>query len=141
MWILFAVLAAVLAATSVTLTKAGIGNVDPILAFAIQSIYIIIITWVVLFAQKGPVNFAQIDRKGWLLISLAGVATCLSSIFQFKALKLGNASVVTSIERSSLAFAILFAFFFLKEHLNWKILVGAAMIIGGALIIALSSKK
>ncbi|RYY21526.1 MAG: EamA family transporter, partial [Chitinophagaceae bacterium] len=51
-----------------------------------------------------------------------------------------NASIVSSIERSSLVFTIIFAIIFLKEEVNWKIITGAMLMIGGALMITLSQK-
>ncbi len=62
----------------------------------------------------------------------------LSSLFSFRALKLGDASLVSSLERLSLVFAVLFAGVFLKEEINWKVIVGAALMIGGAVLIAFS---
>lgn len=140
MWIVFALLAALLAGTSITLTKAGLGKVDPILAFAIQTVLILIISWGVVLFQKNGNEMARIDRKAWLFISLAGVATCLSSLLQFKALKLGNASTVSPLTASSLVFAVLFAGLFLKEQINWKIILGVGMIIGGTILVSLSRK-
>lgn len=140
MWIVFALLAALLAGTSITLTKAGLGKVDPILAFAIQTVFILTISWGVVLFQKNGNELARIDRKAWLFICLAGVATCLSSLFQFKALKLGNASMVSPLTASSLVFGILFAGLFLKEQINWKIMLGVAMIIGGTILVSLSRR-
>ena len=45
MWIVFSLLAAVSAAVVVTLSKAGIKNVDSSLAFAIQSVLILVVAW------------------------------------------------------------------------------------------------
>ena len=140
MWIVFALLAALLAGTSITLTKAGLGKVDPILAFAIQTILILSISWGVVLFQKSGNELAKIDRKAWLFICLAGVATCLSSLLQFKALKIGNASMVSPLTASSLVFSVLFAGLFLKEEINWKIILGVAMIIGGSVLVSLSRK-
>ncbi len=117
---------------------AGLKKVDPSLAFAIQAILIIIITWSVVFFQKKTEGLAKMDQQSWIFLILAGIMTCLSSLFQFNALKLGNASVVSSIERSSLVFTIIFAILFLKEEVNWKIITGAMLMIGGALMITLS---
>jgi transporter family protein len=61
-------------------------------------------------------------------------------LFQFSALKLGNASIVSSLERLSLVFAIVLAVIFLKEELNWKVIAGAVLMIGGAVLISLSRK-
>ncbi len=140
MWLLFSLLAALSAACAITLSKAGLKKVDPSLAFAVQAILIIIITWSVVFFQKKTDGLAKMDQHSWLFLILAGVMTCLSSLFQFNALKLGNASIVSSIERSSLVFTIIFAIIFLKEEVNWKIITGAMLMIGGALMITLSQK-
>lgn len=141
MWIVFAILAALLAGTSVTLTKAGLEKIDPFLAFAIQSIFILAISWGTVFFQNATSEIGRMDRKAWLFVCLAGVATCLSSLCQFKALKMGHSSLVSPIVSSSLVFSVIFAILFLKEQVNWKIVLGVSMIIGGAVIVALSRKS
>lgn len=138
MWILFALLGAFMAATAVVLTKAGLRDINSSLAFAIQSVLILVISWVAAFWQKENGALAAIDRKTWLFLITAGIATTLSSLFTFQALKLGDASLVASLERISLVFAIALAAFFLHEELNWKVVVGALLIIGGAVLIGLS---
>ncbi len=50
MWIVFALLAAITAGAVVTLSKAGIKNVDSSLAFAIQSVLIVLVAWSVVIA-------------------------------------------------------------------------------------------
>src|SRR3954470_19896724 len=121
MWIVFALLAALTAGISVTLSKSGLKKVDPILAFAIQSVLIIIISFSTVWFQKKAGGLGQIDRKTWLFLIGAGIATCLSSLFQFSALKLGNASVVAPLVQLSMVFSVTFAIIFLNEPLNWKI--------------------
>jgi len=138
MWIVFALLAAFSAGVSVVLSKAGLKNVDSTLAFAIQSILIVTISWSAAFWQKDVSTIGQIDKRAWLFLVAAGIATTLSSLFTFRALKLGDAALVSSMERSSLVFAVGLAAVFLNEQLNWKIIVGGLMIIGGAILVGLS---
>ena len=138
MWIVFSLLAALSAAVAITLSKAGVKKVDPHLAFAIQSILILIVSWSVVFYQKRTAELNNIDKNAWIFLVLAGIVTCLASLFQFSALKRGDASMVSSLERMSLVFAIIFAVLFLKEELNWKVVVGAVLMIGGALMIGFS---
>lgn len=140
MWIVFSLLAALTAAVAITLTKAGLKEMDPNLAFAIQTIFIVTISWSVVLWQKSAPALLQTDRRTWLYLTIAGVATCLSSLFSFRALKLGDAAVVSSLERLSLVLAIIFAAVFLKEQLTWKIIVGAMLMIVGAVLIALSKQ-
>ena len=136
MWLIFAILDALMAAISVTLTKAGLKNVNPFLAFALESVLILTISWSTVFFTGGQSEIAKIDKKAWIFLACAGVATCLASLFQFRALKDGPAGAVSSIDRSSLVFTILFATLFLKEKLSWQLVVGGLLIVGGAVLIA-----
>ena len=138
MWILFALLGALMAAVAVVLSKAGLKDINSSLAFAIESVMILAIAWIAAFWQKEGVELGDIDRRTWLFLIGAGTATTLSSLFTFQALKLGDAALVTSIERISLVFAVAMAAYFLKEELNWKIVVGALLILGGAVMIGFS---
>ena len=138
MWIVFALLAAFMAGIAVVLSKAGLKDVDSTLAFAVQSILILIVSWTAAFWQKNASSVTEIDKRTWLFLIAAGIATTLSSLFTFRALKMGEAALVSSLERSSLVFAIVLAALFLQEQLNWKIILGAALIIGGAVLIGIS---
>jgi transporter family protein len=140
MWLVFALAAAILAAIVTVLSKAGIKDIDSSLGFAIQSVIIIAISWVVVVAQGNTSQLARIDKKTWIFLILAGIATTFSSLATFRALKLGDASVVNPIERVSLVFAIILAYLFLKERVTWQIIGGAALMAIGAVIIALAKK-
>jgi transporter family protein len=141
MWILFALLAAVSAAVVTVMSKAGIKNVDPNLAFAIQAVLIILISWGVVVFQGNVPEVKSIDKRTWMYLGIAGVFTTVSSLLTFQALKLGDASKVNPVERVSLVFAILFAALFLKEKITWQIIIGAVLIIAGAIIIAMAKKS
>lgn len=141
MWIVFAMLAAFTAAIVTVLSKAGLKDLDSSLAFAIESILIVIVSWTVVFVQKNSGGMAQINTKVWVFLISAGIITALSSLFTFRALKLGNASTVSPLERLSLVFAVIFGAIFLKEKLTWQVIVGALLMAGGALLIAFSKKS
>ena len=56
----------------------------------------------------------------------------------YRALQLGNASVVAPIDKLSVAFAILLGVVVLGEPLTWQLALGGALIIAGALVIAIA---
>ena len=141
MWIVFALLAAFCAAIVTILSKAGIKKLDPSLAFAIQSVLIIIVSWVAVVVQKSSHELKQIDGRTWIYLIAAGIITAFSSLFTFQALKLGNASMVSPLERISLVFTIVLAGFFLKEKISWQIIIGAGLMIAGAIVIATVKKE
>jgi transporter family protein len=63
---------------------------------------------------------------------LSGVATGLSWLCYFRALEIGPASGVVSIDKLSVVFAVLFAAAFLGERLTWKVGFGTCLIAAGA---------
>ncbi len=136
MWIIFALLAAVVSATVVTLSKAGIKNVSPSLAFAIQAVLIIAVSWGTVVWEGLLPELGKIDRKSWLFLVAAGVLTATSSLLSFRALSLGDASRVSPLTNVALVFSVTLAAIFLKEKLTWQVLLGAGLMAGGALLIA-----
>lgn len=136
MWILFSLLAALSAATVVTLSKIGIKNVDSTLGFAIQSVMILTVSWSVVLWQGKFSELAQVNRSAWFYLLLAGIITCLSSLFTFAALKMGDASRVSPLSNLSLAFAVVMAILFLKEKVTWQTILGAGLMAVGAIVIA-----
>jgi transporter family protein len=140
MWIVFALLAALSAATVVTLTKAGVKDVDSSLAFAIQAVMILLVSWSVVIIQGHLSDLGKIDRRAWIYLLIAGVVTCMSSLFSFRALKIGHAAQVSPLTNFSLVFAVILAAVFLKEKLNWQIILGAVLMGAGAILIAVAKE-
>ena len=140
MWIVWAVLAAVSAALVIVLTKAGLKNVDPSLAFAIQAVLILLITWGVVVYQGNVNSWREIDKNAWIFLIAAGIFTSLSTLFSYKALSIGPASYVATVERMSLVIAIVLSVVFLKEKLTWQIVVGGTVMLAGAILIAMSDQ-
>ncbi len=136
MWFVFALVAAVMAAISVTFSKAGLKDVDSTLVFAIEAVLILIISWSTVLYQHSAAEISKIDRRAWIFILSAGVATTLASLFQFKALKDGHATAVNSIDRSSIIFVVILSALFLKDKITWQSVVGALLIVAGAVFIS-----
>ncbi|MFC3559790.1 EamA family transporter [Pedobacter jamesrossensis] len=141
MWVFWALLAAISAALVIVLTKAGLKNIDSSLAFAIQSVMILVITWGVVFFQGNFHEWRAIEKNAWVFLIAAGVFTTLSTLFSYKALSQGPASVVVTLERSSLVIAIILSVIFLKEKLTWQVIVGGSVMIAGAVLISLSNSR
>ena len=76
MWVVFSLLAALCAAVVVTLSKVGVKNTESSLAFAIQSVLILVVSWGVVIGQGLLADVGRIERKTWLYLVAAGVVTC-----------------------------------------------------------------
>jgi transporter family protein len=79
----------------------------------------------------------SLGSRDWLLIVLAGISGALSWLFYFFALKTGLATKVVVIDRLSLVFVIVLAALFLGEALGWKSVLGALLMVAGAILITL----
>lgn len=137
MWWIYALLSALFAALTAVLAKIGIKGVDTNLATAIRTVVILLVAWGIVFWRGGIETLSALTRQNWLFLVLSGVATGLSWVFYFKALQLGKVSQVAPVDKLSVAIAILLSVVFLGEVLTWKAALGAALIIGGTLVLIL----
>lgn len=130
-WIIYAILTAVFTSTTTLLSKMGIESANtPLITFLRTIVVLIILTVITLFKKKYK-SIKDIEKRSWLFIILSGLSTSLSWLFYFKALALGEASVVFPIEKLSLVVSILISITFLKEKVNKKQIIGIIIIVIG----------
>jgi transporter family protein len=137
MWWWYALLSAVFAALTAVLAKVGIKGVNSDLATAIRTVVILVVAWGIVLAKDQPADVLHLSARTWVFLGLSGVATGLSWIFYFKALQLGKVSQVAPVDKLSVAIAIGLSVLFLGETLTLKVALGAALIIGGTLVLIL----
>ena len=137
MWWIYALLSALFAALTAIFAKVGIKGTDTDLATAIRTVVILVVAWGIAFIRGGAYTIGSLTRQNILFLVLSGLATGLSWIFYFKALQLGKVSQVAPVDKLSVALAILLSVIFLGETLTWKTAIGAALIIGGTVVLIL----
>ena len=137
MWWTYALLSAFFAALTAIFAKVGVQHVDSDLATAIRTAVILVIAWSIAMVRGGAFTMGTLTKQNVLFLCLSGVATGLSWVFYFKALQIGKVSQVAPVDKMSVALAIILSFFFLGEALTWKTIAGAALIIGGTLVLIL----
>ncbi|MDE6357040.1 MAG: EamA family transporter [Eubacteriales bacterium] len=134
MWLFYAILSAFFAGATSILAKIGIQNVNSNLATAIRTTVILFLAWGIAFASGSISGISSIGKKSLLFLIISGLATGASWIFYFKALSLANASKVVPIDKLSIVFSILLAFFILKEAISIKAFIGIVLICIGILM-------
>jgi transporter family protein len=134
-WLPWALLSALFAGVTAVLAKVGVQDVDSNLATAVRTMVILVFAWGVALATRAQ-PLSEVSRKAWLFLVLSGLATGVSWLCYFRALKLGEASKVAPVDKLSVVFAIALAALFLREKLTWQHWVGGALIVGGSLVIA-----
>lgn len=136
-WLIFAFLSSLTAALVAIFGKLGLKGVDSTLATTIRSLIMASVLLIVSLSLNKFEGFSlrTISGGDWLLIILSGLAGALSWLFYFFALKTGVASKVVAIDRLSLVFVVVLSVLFLKEILSWRLLLGAFLMVLGAILI------
>lgn len=137
MWFILALLSAVFAALTSILAKVGIEGVSSNLATAIRTLVVLAMAWLMVFITNTQSGITDISRKSWIFLILSGLATGASWLCYYKALQLGQASKVVPIDKLSIVFTIVLAYFFLHEQADAKSVFGCLLIVAGTLLMVL----
>jgi transporter family protein len=139
LWLVFALLSAIMAALVAIFGKLGLEGVDANTATAIRAVImaLFLIGVVVLLGKTGEIMtiFSNNTAMNWIILS--GIAGALSWLFYFMALKLGNVTQVAPIDRLSVAFAVILAIIFLGETVSLTAGIGILLMVLGAIFLVL----
>ena len=133
-WWAFALASATAAAATAVLAKIGVEHVPSNLATAVRTGFVLVFAWGIVIARGEHHALPALRGRPLLFLCLSGVATGLSWLAYFRALQLAPASRVAPIDKLSLALTIGLAALFLGESLSWKLALGAALMVVGALL-------
>ena len=136
-WQAWALLSAAFAALTAIFAKIGVENVNSDFATLIRTLVILAVVTGIVVAGGHWRSPSSISPRTYGFLVLSGVATGLSWLCYFRALKLGDAARVAPIDKLSVVLVAIFGVAFLGERLDLKGWAGVAMIAGGALLIAL----
>lgn len=136
-WWIFALLSAFFAALTTIFAKIGVENINSNLATAIRTVVILAIAWGIVWANGHFQELFSISSKTLLFLVLSGVATGLSWLCYFKALQIGNASLVAPVDKSGLVLVLLLSVTFLGEPLTFKVISGTVFVLIGTLVLIL----
>ena len=133
-WWIYALLSALFAALTAILAKVGVQGIPSNLATAIRTLVILLFSWGISLARGEQHALQGVSRKTLLFLVLSGLATGLSWLAYFRALQLGPASRVAPVDKLSLALTVLLAGLLLGEPISWRVGLGAALMVAGALL-------
>jgi transporter family protein len=133
-WWAYALIAALAASATAILAKVGVKDVPSNLATAIRTAVILLFAWGIVLATREHHVIRELNRRSLVFLVLSGLATGISWLAYFKALQMAPASRVAPLDKVSLAFTIVLAGVLLGEQISWKVGLGAALMIAGALL-------
>ena len=105
-WIHWSLLSALFAGMTAILAKSGVAGVDSNLATAVRTSVIMVITWAVAAIFSNLSSITMFPKRTWMFLTLSGVTAALSWLCYFKAMQIGEASRVASVDKLSVVFAI-----------------------------------
>ena len=139
-WFVYALLSALFAALATIFAKIGLKNIDPTIATAIRSIVMVLIVIIFLILVKGYNTWFEIiklSKDNYIYLILSGLMGALSWILYFYALKFGEASKVSFVDRSSVLFVLLLAIVFLGEKLSLTKALASILIFLGLILLSI----
>lgn len=134
MWFAFALGSAVFAALTAIFAKVGIEEVDSNLATAVRTLVVLVMAWAIVLVTGVQGGLASISAKSWVFLVLSGLATGASWLCYYRALQLGQASLVVPIDKLSLVITLVLAVVLLREQLTARGVVGAVLVTVGAIV-------
>ncbi|MBI4529795.1 MAG: DMT family transporter [Deltaproteobacteria bacterium] len=139
-YVLYPLLASLLAGFSQALRKVGLGAVPhPFLAAAVTATSSLLISLLTVWisAKKKQILLLNLSSLAYYLP--AGVAVSLAMVSIYFALDQGKVTVVTPISSTAPLFALTLSALFLRdvERVTIKIVIGACLIVAGVLLISL----
>jgi len=137
-WIVWALLSALFAALTAVFAKVGVKGVNSDLATAIRTgiVFVVLIPFVWL-TGKWSNPLAQSPRT-LLFLGLSALATGASWLCYFRALQLGEASMVAPVDKLSVVLVAVFAVAFLGERPSLQAWLGIALVGVGVVVLALA---
>ena len=136
-WLIFSLLSAFFASITSLLAKIGINNVDSNLATAIRTMIVLVIAWLIVFARKETKFIKNVTKKEFLFLVFSGLATGISWLCYYYAIKNGQVSIVVPIDKLSILVTILFSLIVFKEKFSLKSYLGVILITIGTLLMAI----
>lgn len=133
-WVIYALLSAFFAGCTAVLAKFGMETIPANIGTLVRTAVVLVFITVIVIAQKHLHTLLLIPTRGWMFLLLSGLATGLSWICYFAAIKLGPISVIAPIDKLSFVLAVTFGILFFGEKVNKVSLLGITLVILGVLI-------
>jgi len=143
MYIIYALLGAIMASAGTIFAKLGLKGIDANLLTAIRGIVMAIIVTIAAlsFGKVSMTALQSLSSKQWLFVVLSGVGGALSWIFFYQALATGPIVVVTVIDKLSIVFTAILAMVVLVEGITLQAGIGLVLVFLGTLLVAIPWEK
>lgn len=143
MYVIYALIGAVMASAGTIFAKMGLKGVDANLLTALRGIVMaIIVTMAALsFGKLSVTALHSLSSKQWLFVVLSAIGGALSWIFFYQALAVGPTVAVTVIDKLSIVLTAILATVVLSEGMTLQSGIGLGFVALGALLVSVPWEK
>ncbi|MEI8175121.1 MAG: EamA family transporter [bacterium] len=143
MYIIYALLGAVMASLGTIFAKLGLKGIDPNFLTAIRGIVMALIVTIAAlsFGKLSITTFNSLSSKQWIFVILSGIGGALSWIFFYHALATGPTVAVTVIDKLSIVLTAILATVVLAEGITFQAILGLVFVFIGTILVAVPWEK
>lgn len=137
-WFFWACLSALFAAVTALLSKLGLRGVNPDQAQLVRTAIVLlcVATWT--SATGNIQEVLSLSKKSLIILTLAGLATAISWTCYYRALSIGDASGVATVDKLSVPLIAVASVYLLGEKISSLGWIGVLMAFVGVALIAYS---
>jgi transporter family protein len=135
-WTFWALLSAAFAALTAIFAKVGISGINSDFATLLRTFVVLISLALILYATGQYQSLSSISPRSYLFLILSGLATGASWICYFRALQLGQASLVAPVDKLSVVLVAVLGVTLLGEKLDVRQWAGISLITVGVVLLA-----
>jgi len=136
-WMIYALGSAFFAGLTAIFGKIGVSGIPSNLATFLRTWVVLAFAGAIVVARGEWQDPLRLPHKALAFLVLSALATGASWLCYYRALQLGPASKVAPVDKLGVVFAVVLAFVFLGEPPAPKTILGAALVVGGAVVMAL----
>lgn len=136
-WIFWALLSALFAALTAIFGKIGVKGVDSDYATLLRIVVIAAFAATIVVVRGVAQPLSALAPRTLIFLALSGLATGLSWLCYYRALSLGQASQVATIDKLSIVLVAVMGVAFLGEGLSWRNWLGVVLVMAGAVLVAI----
>ena len=134
-WIIYAIVSMLFASLTSVLAKFGLQNINSDLGLGIRTATIFVLITTFVFVTDKVKDISELTQKQFILLVLSGLTTTFSWVFYYRAMKEGPLSYVAAIDKGSIVITLILSFILFKEPMTSKVLLGAALLFVGLVVL------
>jgi drug/metabolite transporter (DMT)-like permease len=125
-------LTALISGVSIFLNAFGVKGINPFVFTGLKNVIVCVFLFSIILLVKEFKSLKVLNKNDWLKLSLVGlIGGSVPFLLFFKGLQLTTAASGGFVHKTMIVWVVLLSLFFLKEKLNYKIVIGAVFLLVG----------